>query len=396
MKFNFLAIALAMLALHLALPNENAQAQATPPKAENDDAMRARSVVTNTDFARLQAVFAKARRGEIVTIASIGGSITAGASASTPEKRYVERVAQWWRDTFPKANIVFVNAGVGATTSQYGAARAQRDLLVHNPDFVITEYAVNDGNTREFAEHYEGLLRQILSQPQKPAALMVFMKQRGGGNAQEWQSRLGRHYGLPMISFRDGVQSEIDAGRMKEDDVMADVVHPNDRGHEMTAQFITRYLEDVLKATPADAKIPEIAPLSPPLISDVFARIRYFDGVNLKPTENKGWKFDAPNNAWIATQPGSVLKCDVEGEAVETMTFRLRGPMGRANVQVDDLPPVMIEGWFDQTWGGYIPTEVIARDLKPGKHTVKIEVLPEKAPKAPDTNSDFTASPSRA
>ena len=70
----------------------------------------------NTD--RLFHVFAKARRGEPITVGVIGGSITAGAMASATEKNYASLVTQWWRQTFPKSNIRLVNAGIGADQFQ--------------------------------------------------------------------------------------------------------------------------------------------------------------------------------------------------------------------------------------------------------------------------------------
>ena len=352
-----------------------ARADTAPQLAPMNEAMQARSVVSGTDFSRLHDVFDKAERGEKITVAVIGGSITAGAKATKNENRYADRVAQWWRKTFPKSDVVFVNAGVGATGSGYAALRAQRDLLSQKPDFVIVEFGVNDGDTREFAETYEGLLRQILRQPQNPAVLLLFMKYRGGGNAQQWQSRLGRYYALPMVSFRDAVQPEIDAKTLSEDDVMADEVHPNDRGHQLTAEFITHYLEDARKNRDKSAS----GVLPPPMLSDRFERVHFYDGANLQPTKNVGWLFDKPSGSWIATVPGSVLECEIAGELIETVSFRIKGPMGRARVQVDDLPPVVLEGWFDATWGGFLPVDVIARDLKAGSHRVRIELLSEKA-----------------
>ena len=66
--------------------------------------------------------------------------------------------------------------------------------------------------------------------------------------------------------------------------------------------------------------------------------------------------------AWIKTNPDS--------------------PMGQASVQVDDRSPVLREGWFEQTWGGYRQTSLLARDLSPGKHKVRIELLPKKNPQS--------------
>jgi len=54
--------------------------------------------------------------------------------------------------------------------------------------------------------------------------------------------------------------------------------------------------------------------------------------------------------------------------------------MGKAKIQVDAGKPIVFDGWFNQTWGGYRCTNLLAKDLKPGKHTVRIELLSEKNP----------------
>lgn len=64
------------------------------------------------------------------------------------------------------------------------------------------------------------------------------------------------------------------------------------------------------------------------------------------------------------------------------MDWHIRGPMGQARVRVDERPPVVREGWFDQTWGGYRQTTLLAQDLGPGKHRVRIELLPEQNPQS--------------
>lgn len=50
--------------------------------------LTARSLVSAGDRARLQRVMVRASQGDPVTVAVIGGSITAGAAATQPEKRY--------------------------------------------------------------------------------------------------------------------------------------------------------------------------------------------------------------------------------------------------------------------------------------------------------------------
>ncbi|MBV9864549.1 MAG: SGNH/GDSL hydrolase family protein [Abitibacteriaceae bacterium] len=355
---------------------------AAPTQGFDLAAVTARSLVSVGDTARLQRVLAKARHGENVTVTVIGGSITQGAKATKEENRYGNRVAQWWRETFPQTKVEFVNAGIGATGSNYGALRAQRDLLSHRPDLVITEYAVNDPNDQSAAETLEGLTRQILAQPNHPALLLLFMMNQSGGNAQEWLSKVGTHYELPMISYRDALWPEIQAKRLKWEDISADEVHPNNMGHEYAAKFVTDFLATVLKALPPDEGLPATKVMPPPLFTDLFQHVALFEGEALKPTHNSGWTLDMPSHSWTADEPGSRLEFDVEGQAILLMDWHFRGPLGKARMQIDDRPAIVRDGWFDQTWGGYRATTELARGLAPGKHHVSIEVLEDKNPQS--------------
>src|SRR5258708_6259405 len=170
----------------------------------------ARSQLSNGDPGRPRDGFANAHRGEPITLGVIGGSITVGAFATTRENSYAGRLLTWWREKFPRCDIRMVNAGVGGTGSMYGALRAGKDLLSSTPDFVVIEFAVNDNWTD--GEAFEGLVRQILAQPNLPAVLLLFMMWEKGGNDQEMQAKVGAHYQLPMVSFRDALWPEMAAG----------------------------------------------------------------------------------------------------------------------------------------------------------------------------------------
>ena len=147
---------------------------------------------------------------------------------------------------FPMAKVRFVNAGIGGTSSLYGAMRVQSDVLSKNPDLVIVEYAVNDNHpVPMFWDSYEGVLRQILLEPQQPAVVQLFFMQNKGENAQETQHMLGCHYDLPMVSFRDAWWPEIYSGRAKWEVMYADEVHPNDTGHILASELLIALLSDV-------------------------------------------------------------------------------------------------------------------------------------------------------
>ncbi len=341
----------------------------------------ARSLVSSGDLSRLREVIQKAERGEPITLGFIGGSITEGAKATIPEHRYVNLTARWWKETFPKANITVVNAGIGATNSIYASLRATRDLLSLQPDLVFVDFAVNDKASPELAESYEGLIRQILVSPKKPAVVLLFMTRNDGVNAQEWQAKIGNLYHLPMISYHDALWPEVQSGRLPWSQIGADYIHPNDTGHAYLAKFIA---ELVTKARTGDAPTASDASASPalpePLISDAFQGTVLFEAADLKPLRNEGWHYDAEKKAWVGTEPGSVIEFEVPGRKIFVMDYHLNAPMGRARVQVDDGKPVVREAWFEKTWGGYRDTVTLASGLSEGPHRVKFEILEEKNP----------------
>ena len=345
----------------------------------DDNAIITRSLLSKGDSTRIARVMLRAKRGEPITVSVIGGSITAGAKASTDANRYGNRIAAWWRERFPKSKITFVNAGIGATGSSYGALRARRDLLCHNPDFVVVEYGVNDPNDQAAAETLEGLIRQILKLPNKPAAMLMFMMNNVGGNAQEWHSKVGAYYNLPMASYRDALWPDMVAKKMEQKYVFADEVHPNDLGHEYVARFAENILSAVYSSLPQYLRVPAIKPLPKPLFTDLYEYTGLLAAKDLLPSSNKGWALDPTGAYWAATDPGSVMEFDISGRLINLVTYRLRGAMGRAKIQVDDKPAVTLDAWFDGTWGGYTPTDIIGKDLTAGKHHVRIELLNEKA-----------------
>lgn len=342
-----------------------------------------RGIVAEGDVTPLHRALAKASQGGSFTVGILGGSITQGAKASRKELHYSGHVMQWWKSQFPNTRFQLVNAGIGATNSMYGALRAERDLLSTNPDLIIVEYAVNDGATQEFAESYEGVLRQILARPGPPALLLLFMMNEKGGNAQEWQSKLGTHYGLPMVSYRDLLWPEIEAKRLTWPQISPDTVHPNDLGHAYTGKLLCA-LFDRAVATRPQALREASKPLPAPLLTDCFQFTQLREAGTLEPIANQGWERDAAqasNPCWKSTKPGSTIEFEMPGERLFFSYWRIRGPLGQARVTVDDGAPVMFDAWFEQTWGGYRDMKMLLRD-QPGKHRVRIELVAERNPQS--------------
>jgi len=357
---------------------------ATSAVAQDDPEAQAfeRSLVSLGDTARLQHVLAKARRGEKVVVGVIGGSITAGARASTEQNRWGNHVAQWFRDTFPQTEIEFHNAGIGATGSNIAAHRIQGHLLKFHPDIVVSEFGVNDPNNELAAETLEGMTRQILKLPNNPAVMYLYTMNSAGGNAQEWHSKVGTHYGLPMVSFRDALWPRIEAKELKWEDVEGDEVHPNDRGHKYCADFVTSAIQKVLSDLPADHRLPPIPPIPAPMISDVFEFTTILNSENTTATASEGWRLTEGGPfgpGWQTDTPGSVLRIPFEGTTASISFWRIKRDMGIAEVSVDDGEARRLDAWFGADWGGYSVWELVARDLAPGKHTLNVKLLEDKA-----------------
>jgi len=360
-----------------------------------------RSVFSKGNTVRLQHVFAKAARKEPVVVSVIGGSITEGAAASKTENRYGNRIHKWWQEKFPQTKIKFINASIGATGSDIGAHRVKSHLLSYEPDFVVIEFAVNDDINTKTVETMEGLVRQILSSDKKPAVMLLFMMDSKGDSTQAEHVVIGKYYDLPMISFKDAFWPEIQAGKIKWDEIEKDSVHPNDKGHEYAAKFITSYLESVLKETNVDGKLPAIkSKLPKPKTANMFERTEFITSQTHVAFKSSGFSTDVKSsiyrsffgNGWFSNKPGSILEFEVDGTDLGIIYHHVKGDSGIVEVSVDGGEPVKIDSYFASDWGGgFAKWWLIVEGLDPGLHRVSIKLLEEKNKKSGGNNFRFMA-----
>lgn len=341
---------------------------AAPQEPLVTPAMRERALISRGDPARLEAVLAKARRGEPICVVAIGGSITAGGThTKDPGRRYIQQLARWFEVTFPGLKVRFVNAGIGSTNSGYGALRIQRDVLAQHPDLVVVEFAVNDSShTGKMDDSYEGVLRQLLSSSPNLAVIELFFMHKDGTSAQPEQVRLGHHYGLPMISFRDAFFPEYKAGRMKWEDYYDDMVHPDNEGHDIASELLRGFLSESLAKLPAAGRpLPAVKPVPAPLITDTYERCTLFRGADLNPTHVEGWTC-VRSNSWECRGPEGRLDYQTSGT---TILLGRDMPVAASNavtLVVDGGKPVPVRR------DGH--NRAVVTDLPQGPHQVSIRV----------------------
>lgn len=333
---------------------------------------------------RLKQTMRKAQSGTPITVGFLGGSITQGCLSSTPETCYAYLVYEWWRQTFPQSDITYLNAGIGGTTSQFGVARADSDLLSHHIDFTVVEFSVNDDDNAHFLETYEGLIRHIYDSEAQPAMLIVnSVRYDDGGNAQAQHNRIGAAYGIPCVSMQSTIYPHIADHTLANREITTDDLHPNDLGHRMMADVIIYFLEKVYADLANETEQPISMPA--PMTVNAYEHSTRWQNNNCKPIAN-GFTADfTPQNnireifrkGWTASQKGATISFTVEGSCL-AVQYRKSvvqpTPIARAIVDGDETHAVTLDGNFEETWGDSLHLDTLAEHLPYGQHTVTIEL----------------------
>lgn len=224
--------------------------------------MLRKSLVQTGNNARLKTAIERAKRGEDITIAFIGGSITQGAGAvPINTKCYAWQTFEGLCRLAGKGvdeNIHYIKAGVGGTPSELGMIRYERDVCRDGsvtPDIVVVEFSVNDEGDETKGVCYESLVRKILASENKPAVILLFAVFANDWNLQERLSVVGERYHLPMVSTRDCVVEQFykktGAGKVvTKNQFFYDCFHPTNIGHQIMADGLLYLMQEVDKSVP--------------------------------------------------------------------------------------------------------------------------------------------------
>lgn len=379
-----------------------------------------RGIVNAGNLYRFGKVMTRAENGERLKIGFLGGSITQGSLASTPQSCYAYLVYRWWQERFPDSQFEYINAGIGATTSQFGAARVESDLLRYEPDIVFLEYSVNDTNNAFFQETFEGVVRKILSAKQGPALFMFNNVQYNDGvNAEEVHNEIGRAYELPIVTMKASIYEEIAAGRILAPDITPDNLHPNDKGHRMVADVICNLLEKIRCAVSGKGEgvviddtdtgaghfellTGDVCPFRQDVYTMPEKAVTPNRFINSKRYQNpdfsKGGSTDVElktegftadlrpqeygvadvfKNGWSAMEEGSFFEITLAASNLSVQfrrTIQKPAPAAKAVVDGDEEHAVLLDGNFDETWGDCCYLKDIAMGLPYGKHTLRITI----------------------
>lgn len=346
--------------------------------------MIAKSLMSTGNNYRMKKVMEKARSGKEVTIAYIGGSITEGAGASNSNLNYAYQSYLYFKNTYgtgDKSNVNFINAGMGGTPSALGVIRYDRDVTKNGqvqPDIVFIEFAVNDYQEPTNGEAYESLVRNVLSAPNKPAVVLLFSVFQSKWNMQDKYQPIGSYYNLPMISIKNAVVPELEAGRLTDAEFFIDSYHPKDYGHKVMSDCISYYYNKV--ETEQLASSDSIIPVTTK-IGKAYQGIKMIDSsvndskISIKPgsftktdtvwTFPMNWKHESGTKSFVMN-----LNCK---NLMLVYKVNAQNTSGAVNIYVDGIFKMNINSYQSNGWNNPI-TVVLFNENSSAAHKVEIKM----------------------
>lgn len=189
-----------------------------------------------------------------LTAAFLGGSITEGAGASDADTTsWRALTGAYLQRLYAGHPVRCINAGVGGTTSTFGAHRLQEHVLREGPvDLLFVEFSVNDGEDRgESIRGMEGIVRQC--RRLTPETELIFVYTAADKNLTGYKpfniavhEEVAGHYGIPSVDCAAKVFTMIHTGELDWRRFAPDGYHPLDAGHALYAGLVQEYLRQAI------------------------------------------------------------------------------------------------------------------------------------------------------
>jgi len=347
-----------------------------------------KGIINKGDITRIVKTMKRAMAGEEITVAFLGGSITQGSLATTPDNCYAHLVYEWWSEKFPKAKVNYLNAGIGGTPSDFGVARVDSDVFKYNPDFLIVEFSVNDSATDYYMESYEGLVRHILLASEKVGLMLVHnVRYDNMESAEDKHVIVGKYYDIPEVSMKYSIYPAVANGSIKNRDITPDDLHPNDAGHLLLSKVIINALEKIYEiAWDGSLSCVSEAPLPGPLTKNSLENAVRLQNYNYNAVL-KGFEPDTAiqnhitemfRNGYTARKKGDSISFST---TCKTMLVQYRksvnkpAPVAMAIVDGREEDGVVLDGNFDEDWGDCLYTQPVLLHGDDSLHEVEIRII---------------------
>jgi Xaa-Pro aminopeptidase/lysophospholipase L1-like esterase len=191
-----------------------------------------------------------------INIVFHGHSVPAGYF-HTPDVRtleaYPQQVLEKIKKEYPLAVVNVIVTAIGGENSESGAARFEKDVLVHQPDVLFIDYSLNDrgmgleragkawGSMIERA--LEKNIKIILLTPTSDQRVDIIDKNSDLQKHADQIVKLAEKYQVGLVDSYRLFQEKMSAGG-RLSDYMSQVNHPNRIGHALVADAIMEFFRD--------------------------------------------------------------------------------------------------------------------------------------------------------
>ncbi len=346
--------------------------------------------------------FKKLAGDQPVTIAYLGGSITEAKDG------WRDQSLAWIQHQYPQTAVRQVNAAISGTGSDLGVFRLNQHVLVHKPDLIFVEFAVNDAAKKpeQIARAMEGIVRKIWRDNAQTDICFVYTLKASMSPllskgylplSASVMEQVADHYGIPSIHVGLDVVRLADQGELvfkgKPEEYpgklvfSADEVHPYPQtGHRLYTEAIARSLVRMM----GESHEPKNRLISP-LLTDNWEDAQLISAKNT--THSAGWSAITPATdsvaGLLASRFSELLKATRPGERIRVRfrgtqfgVYDVMGPgCGQYQVIVDGQPAGVYPR-FDEYCTYYRSHYFILPTLLDGVHVIELVVDDQRLDKA--------------
>jgi lysophospholipase L1-like esterase len=194
---------------------------------------------------------AKLKSGKPLTVAFLGGPITAGGG----DRGLAALLGNWLRVNYPAREVRIVNGGFIDGGSALGAARYDRDILPHSPDLLFVEFAVDDTAKEDRLANVERIVRKAWSD--NPTMDLVFLYTLSDAHRDDYragklppaaaaQEKVAEHYAVPTVALGIDLLARIEAGKGKWFQFFYDAWRPKPEGYAAYGEAIGAAMQALL------------------------------------------------------------------------------------------------------------------------------------------------------
>ena len=156
------------------------------------------------------------------------------------------------KELYPYAVINVICTAIGGENSSQGAKRFESDVLVHKPDVLFIDYALNDRGIglEKSKEAWEGMINKALKEKLKVILLTPSPDQRveilEPGNPLDQHAAqiksLAENHGIGMADSHAAFKERLRKGDSLSY-YMSQVNHPNKKGHQLIADELLQFFK---------------------------------------------------------------------------------------------------------------------------------------------------------